>query len=94
MVSHGSTFPFNSVCREGTHETEQDVHFSSYGQASESALAKLSNVLLISKFNKHHSFPILFDLSETSDVLTAPACPPPRLPGLYSPSLTLTFSGL
>lgn len=85
MVSHGSVFPFNSVCGEGTHESEQDVHFLSYGQASESALAKLSNVLLISKFNEHHSLPILFDLSETCDVLTASACPPLQLPGPHSP---------
>lgn len=39
-------FPFNSVCEEGTYETEQNVHFSSYDQASESVLAKLSNVIL------------------------------------------------
>lgn len=93
MVSQGPASPFSSVCGEGTHETEQDVHLASYSQASESGLAKLCNVLLTSKFNEHHSLPNLFDLSEISDVLTASAWPPPQLPGLCSPGFTLTIAG-
>lgn len=94
MVSHGSAFPFNSVCEEGTPETEQNVHFSSHSQASESALAKLSSALLISRSNAHHSVAVFYDLSAASDAPTAPACPPPQLPGLHSPSLSLTINGL
>lgn len=94
MVSHGSAFPFNSVCEEGTPETKQNVHFSSHSQVSESALEKLSSALLISKFNEHHSVPVFYDLSAASHALTAPACPSPQLPGLCSPSLSLTINGL
>lgn len=41
-----------------------------------------------------HSTPVLSDLSATSEALTAPACPPPQLSGLHSPSLSLTIGGL
>lgn len=51
---------------------------------------KTPNVLIIPKFNDHHSVPILYDLSVASDTLTAPACSPPQLSGHHSTGLSLT----
>lgn len=88
------SFPFNSVCEERTYETEQNVHFSSYGQASASVLAKLSNVILTLNPMVSFTLNLIWPLKSIwcADKYL-PVCPP-QLPRLHSPGLTLTIDSL